>query len=130
MFFRPYNGELEGSGLERKLCLPTPILPCGNVPAGFKGYAVNFINQTDHNITSATGHGLRETLFYRLFGETQVYETRKDMISARSCIKHGAVSLDGGIIKENGIISLGYGYVSFYSCTLALFLMIIKYFHP
>ena len=125
MFFRPYDGEFEGSALERKLSLPDPILPCGDVPAGFMGYAVNFIDLTDHNIINATGRGLRETLFYRLFGELQVYETRRDMINARSCIRHGAISLDGGIIKENGIISLGHGYVYF---SLALFLMIVKIF--
>ena len=63
-------------------------------------------------IKTKSGHGLRETLLYRLFGQLQVYQTKEDMIAARSCIKHGAVSLDGGILKENGLVSLGFRYIS------------------
>ena len=67
----------------------------------------------DHLRTrTAAGHGLRETVLYRLLGEVQVYETRECMLEARRCIKHGAVSLDGGILRENGVISLGYGSLS------------------
>lgn len=79
------------------------------------------VNLDDHHmhIRTSAGNGLRETLLYRLFGELQVYKTRKDMIEARTCIRHGAVSLDGGILKENGIISLGCGYV-FQWCWLLL----------
>ncbi|KAI7749942.1 hypothetical protein M8C21_002600, partial [Ambrosia artemisiifolia] len=62
----------------------------------------------DHVDTKTeSGCGLRETLFYRLFGETQVYETRDDMKRAISCIKDGAVSMDGGILRGNGAVSLG-----------------------
>lgn len=91
--------------------LPNPRLANGGIPPGFIGYAVNLINldMNDIQARSSFGHGLRETLFYNLFGELQVYETRKEMFAARACIKHGAVSLDGGILKENGIISLGFG---------------------
>lgn len=90
-----------------------PLLPTGQVPPGFLGYAVNLINIDVHCIDTRTnrGHGLRETLFYLLFGELQVYETRESMKGACSCIKHGAVSLDGGIMKGNGVLSLGIGYV-------------------
>ncbi|KAK7850486.1 structural maintenance of chromosomes flexible hinge domain-containing protein gmi1 [Quercus suber] len=108
---RPYSGKYERSDPQRKLALPYPTLPRGNVPRGFIGYAVNMIDlDIDHLHTrTAAGHGLRETVLYRLLGEVQVYETRECMLEARRCIKHGAVSLDGGILRENGVISLGYG---------------------
>ena len=114
LFGRPYSGKYEGSDPQRKLALPYPTLPRGNVPRGFIGYAVNMIDlDIDHLHTrTAAGHGLRETVLYRLLGEVQVYETRECMLEARRCIKHGAVSLDGGILRENGVISLGYGSLS------------------
>ncbi|XP_024438485.2 structural maintenance of chromosomes flexible hinge domain-containing protein GMI1 isoform X2 [Populus trichocarpa] len=108
---RPYTGELECGDPQRKLKLQDPTLQCGNVPSGFIGYAANMINidTRDMNISTASGYGLRETLFYRLFGELQVYDTKEHMNEAGACIKHGAVSLDGGInrVTENGIMSLG-----------------------
>lgn len=58
----------------------------------------------------AAGHGLRETLFYHLFGKLQVYETKEFMKEAYPCVTtDGAVSLDGGIIRGNGVLSLGHG---------------------
>lgn len=39
-----------------------------------------------------------------------MYETREEMENARNCITHGAVSLDGGILRKNGMISLGFRY--------------------
>ncbi|XAR52204.1 hypothetical protein NMG60_11020146 [Bertholletia excelsa] len=103
---RPYKGKLSREG---KLALPDPILQSGNIPSGYLGYAVNMVNLDVCHLHTRTnaGHGLRETLFYCLFGELQVYETREAMKMAKACIKHGAVSLDGGIIRGNGIISLG-----------------------
>lgn len=84
------------------------------MPAGFVGYAINMIKLDDNYLdTTAGGHGLRETLFYRLFGELQVYDTRENMKDARAYAKHGAVSLDGGILRENGFLSLGCWYCSF-----------------
>ncbi|XP_059434267.1 structural maintenance of chromosomes flexible hinge domain-containing protein GMI1 [Corylus avellana] len=108
---RPYTGEFEGSGPQRKLALPHPTFPSGSVPIGFIGYAVNMIDlDIDFLCTrAAAGHGLRETLFYCLLGEVQVYETWEYMLEARHCIKHGAVSLDGGILRDNGVVSLGFG---------------------
>ncbi|KAL9436957.1 hypothetical protein AB3S75_022908 [Citrus x aurantiifolia] len=108
---RPYSGKFGSNDPQRKLALPAPTLPKGNIPAGFVGYAVNMVNLDDHHmhIRTSAGNGLRETLLYRLFGKLQVYKTRKDMIEAHTCIRHGAVSLDGGILKEDGIISLGCG---------------------
>ncbi|KAM0881716.1 hypothetical protein ACQ4PT_032768 [Festuca glaucescens] len=44
----------------------------------------------------------------RLFGELQVYETRDDMWQAIRHLKNGAISLDGGIIKGDGMLILGY----------------------
>ena len=108
MFCRPYTGELS-SDPERKLALPDPTLPSGNIPSGYLGHAVNMISLEFHHLqTTTASHGLRETLFYCLFGELQVYETRENMKMAKACIKHGAVSLDGGIMRGNGVLSLGH----------------------
>lgn len=85
------------------------------MPIGFLGYAVNMIDLDDHHLQkrTASGHGLRETVLFSLFRKLQVYETREYMVAARACIEDGAVSLDGGIIRESGMISLGYGYIIF-----------------
>ncbi|XP_039172799.1 structural maintenance of chromosomes flexible hinge domain-containing protein GMI1-like isoform X1 [Eucalyptus grandis] len=106
----PYRGEIEGCDPQRKLAFPHPTLPSGEIPPGFMGYAVNMVDiDFDHLATRTTeGLGLRETLFYRLFGKLQVYDTREHMKQACVCIDHGAVSLDGGIIREDGLISLGF----------------------
>ncbi|KAL8049446.1 hypothetical protein ABFX02_06G021100 [Erythranthe guttata] len=90
--------------------LKMPSLPNGIIPQGFLGYAVNMINIDASYLQwrTTSGHGLRETLFYRLFGELQVYKDRECMMNARSCIQDGAVSLDGGIIRGNGLLSLGH----------------------
>ncbi|CAO2038617.1 unnamed protein product, partial [Urochloa humidicola] len=60
------------------------------------------------NITTKHGYGLRETLFYSLFGELQVYDTRKNMFQAKDYFNGGAISLDGGVIKGKGKLLLGY----------------------
>ncbi|KAL9250225.1 Structural maintenance of chromosomes flexible hinge domain-containing protein [Drosera capensis] len=103
--FIEYNGQI-------RLALTDPILPTGTTARGFLGYAVNMIDiAIDHLGTkTAAGHGLRETLFYRLFGKLQVYETKESMKEAYPCVTtDGAVSLDGGIIRGNGVLSLGHG---------------------
>lgn len=125
MYCRPYTGDFEGSDPQRKLALPDPVLPSGIAPDGFLGYAVNMVDLDIHHLHTVTsaGHGLRETLFYCLFGELQVYKTREDMLAARSCIKHGAISLDGGILKQSGVISFGVGYLSF-SLSFCWFLLV------
>ncbi|XP_042000255.1 protein DEFECTIVE IN MERISTEM SILENCING 3-like isoform X3 [Salvia splendens] len=51
---------------------------------------------------------LRETLFYNLFLNLQVYKSREEMQNARSSITTGAISLDGGLIKSPGIFTLGH----------------------
>ncbi|KAL3838064.1 hypothetical protein ACJIZ3_022655 [Penstemon smallii] len=97
---------------EKPLPLKKPTLPDGSsTPQGFLGYAVNMISIEPSLLHWRTnsGHGLRETLFYRLFGELQVYKNRNFMKMAHSCIKlDGAVSLDGGIIRGNGLVSFGH----------------------
>ncbi|WOG90862.1 hypothetical protein DCAR_0310108 [Daucus carota subsp. sativus] len=108
---RPYEGDYDSGDPQRMLLLPNTTLPNGNCPPGFIGYAVNMIYLDANQLYTRTcgGKGLRETLFYHLLGEVQVYKTRESMIKAleKSCIQHGAVSLDGGIIRGNGVISLG-----------------------
>lgn len=106
---RPYVGGFVANNPQRKLALPKPQLPNGECPHGFIDYAVNMINLDKRNLLSLTtgGHGLRETLFYSLFSRLQVYKTRADMLLAIPCINGGAVSLDGGMIKECGVFALG-----------------------
>ncbi|KAI3880902.1 hypothetical protein MKX03_032727 [Papaver bracteatum] len=102
----PYSGESKSNDPQKKLDL---IDPPGETPSGFLGYAVNMVNidiQHLHTQTSK-GYDLRQTLFYNLFGEVQVYGTRKHMSQAHGYIKDGAISLDGGIIKGRGVVALG-----------------------
>lgn len=94
---------------QRRLDLLKPKLPNGECPPGFIGFAVNMINVECANLfyLTASGHGLRETLFYNLFSHLQVYKTREDMFAAIPFINEGAISLDGGIIKATGFFLLG-----------------------
>lgn len=106
---RPYVGKRIAGDPQRRLDLPNPKLPNGEYPPGFLGYAVNLIQIDPAYLLCVTayGYGLRETLFYSLFSQLQVYKTRVDMISALPCITDGAVSLDGGILRKTGIFTLG-----------------------
>ncbi|CAN1250771.1 Structural maintenance of chromosomes flexible hinge domain-containing protein GMI1 [Linum perenne] len=95
------------------LKLDPPTMPNGETRPGFLGYAVNMVDIDRNHMGTRTagGHGLRETLFYHLFGKLQVYETRELMYNARDrchISKDGAVSLDGGILRANGVASLGH----------------------
>nr|GMC96422.1 protein DEFECTIVE IN MERISTEM SILENCING 3-like isoform X1 [Ipomoea batatas] len=76
---------LENLRFGRRLDLLKPKLPNGESPPGFIGFAVNMINVDSMN----------------------VYNTRLEMLRALPCISRGAVSLDGGMIKRDGIFSLG-----------------------
>ncbi|XP_074380621.1 structural maintenance of chromosomes flexible hinge domain-containing protein GMI1-like isoform X2 [Apium graveolens] len=120
---RPYEGDYNRGDPQRMLLLPNPTLPNGNSPPGFIGFAVNMIYLDANHLYTRTsgGKGLRETLFYHLLGEVQVYKTRETMKKSleKSCIQHGAVSLDGGIIRGNGVISLGRGKPSIHFPVLA-----------
>ena len=91
------------------MAIPKPGFPNEKCPPGFIDYAVNMLYLDSNNLSFVTssGHGLRETLFYSLFSGLQVYRTRNEMMSALPCIGEGAVSLDGGMIKKNGMLALG-----------------------
>lgn len=106
---RPYAGEFVADDPQMRLDLFKPRLPGGESPPGFIGLAVNMINIDNANLycVTADGHGLRETLFYNLFSGLQVYRTRADMLQALPCIRDGAISLDGGMVKTNGVFCLG-----------------------
>ncbi|KAE9591643.1 hypothetical protein Lalb_Chr20g0120921 [Lupinus albus] len=106
---RPFVGGTVANDPQRKLAIPKPRLPNGECPAGFLDYAVNMLHLDSSNLSflTASGHGLRETLFYGLFSRVQVYKTRKQMLNALPCIGDGALSLDGGIIRKSGFFSLG-----------------------
>ncbi|XP_062162657.1 protein DEFECTIVE IN MERISTEM SILENCING 3-like isoform X3 [Alnus glutinosa] len=108
-FHRPYVGGFVAGDPQRRLDLIKPRLPNGECPSGFLGFAVNMINMDNTNLfcLTASGHGLRETLFYNLFSRLQVYRTRAEMLLALPCISDGALSLDGGMIKSTGVFSLG-----------------------
>ncbi|KAK2453121.1 En/Spm transposon [Trifolium repens] len=107
---------------QRRLSMLDPVLRNRGTPAGFMGYAVNMIDLDSHHLRTRTKHGdgLRQTVLFSLFKKLQVYETRESMMAALPCIgEDGAVSLDGGIIRENGILSLGHGNPSIYfPCTM------------
>ncbi|XP_042000253.1 protein DEFECTIVE IN MERISTEM SILENCING 3-like isoform X1 [Salvia splendens] len=107
---RPYAGALIADDPQRRLNLLKPRLINGETPPGFLGFAVNMIkidNSYLHPIFKS-GHSLRETLFYNLFLNLQVYKSREEMQNARSSITTGAISLDGGLIKSPGIFTLGH----------------------
>ncbi|KAK6135216.1 hypothetical protein DH2020_031061 [Rehmannia glutinosa] len=95
---RPYAGELIADDPQRRLDLLKPRLISGETPPGFLGFAVNMVTIDHTNLygISKNGHSLRETLFYNLFSNLQVYRSREDMLKALSYITHGAISLDGG----------------------------------
>ncbi|KAI3917398.1 hypothetical protein MKW98_027317, partial [Papaver atlanticum] len=106
---RPYVGDIVSDDPQRKLALTKPRLPNGECPSGFLGFAVNMINLDCSYLSylTASGIGLRETLFYNLFSRVQVYRTRADMLLALPFICDGALSLDGGIIRSAGMLVLG-----------------------
>ncbi|KAK9060856.1 hypothetical protein SSX86_018036 [Deinandra increscens subsp. villosa] len=106
---RPYVGEFIPSDAQNRLALLKPKLPNGESPQGFLGFAVNMIHLDVAHLLPLTsdGHGLRETLFYNLFSRLQVYKTRAHMLQALPFLSHGAVSLDGGLIRSNGVIVFG-----------------------
>ncbi|MED6180170.1 hypothetical protein PIB30_007676 [Stylosanthes scabra] len=107
--FRPFVGGFVVDDPQKKLAIPKPRFPSEECPAGFIDYAVNMLYLDSNNLSFVTssGHGLRETLFYGLLSGLQVYRTRNEMICALPCINEGAVSLDGGMIKKNGMFVLG-----------------------
>lgn len=108
--YSPWMGGLVENDPQRKLAMDDPKSPDGDPLPGFKGYAVNVIHLGSEELTIQTysGHGLRETLFYDLFRNLQVYETQKHVEAARPFIDGcKAVSLDGFIVKKNRYIYIG-----------------------
>ncbi|KAK4734712.1 hypothetical protein R3W88_008973 [Solanum pinnatisectum] len=107
---RPYKRGVS-SDPQRELAIPHPTLSNRETPPGFLGYAVNmiFLPAEYLQFRTASGHGLRETLFYRLLGKLQVYKSREHLYMASSCIEDGAVSLDGGMMRGNGVVSASVG---------------------
>ncbi|KAM3319892.1 hypothetical protein P3S67_007092 [Capsicum chacoense] len=81
----------------------------GETAPGFVDFAVNIINIDIANLHCVTNScpGLRETLFYTLFSELQVYKTKANMLNALPLISDGAISLDGGIIKTRVVFAIG-----------------------
>lgn len=106
---RPYIGEFMPDDPQRRLALLKPKLPNGESPAGFLGFAVNMIHfdNAHANTLTTDGQGIRETLFYTLFSKLQVYRTRAHMLQALPFISDGAISLDGAIIRRNGVFAFG-----------------------
>lgn len=109
---RPFSGDFMIDDPQRKLLLHKPRLPSGEFPPGFLGFAVNMIHLDQANLSCLTagGHGLRETLFYSLFSQLQVFKTRAELRNAIPLINDGAVSLDGSILRPNGSFCLGNRY--------------------
>ncbi|XP_051121824.1 protein DEFECTIVE IN MERISTEM SILENCING 3 [Andrographis paniculata] len=107
---RPYAGQLIDGDPQQRLDLLKPKTIDGESPLGFLGFAVNMISidPSDLYCLNKTGQCLRETLFYNLFSNLQVYKTREDMLKAHPLITHGAISLDGGVIRSPGVFSLGH----------------------
>lgn len=106
---RPFVGGFVADDPQKKLALPKPRLPNGECPPGFLDYAVNMIHLDSKYLSFLTpcGFGLRETLFYGIFSRLQIYKTRTEMLLALPCIRDGALSLDGGMIKKCGMFALG-----------------------
>ena len=95
-----------------------PQKPLNIVPAskpgqerlvGSLGYAVNMIHLNEDllKIRILGVHGLRESLFYVLFGYLEVFDSTNNMLRARNSIRTTAVSLDGGLIRKKNQYELG-----------------------
>ncbi|KAL0890596.1 hypothetical protein Bca101_014579 [Brassica carinata] len=106
---RTWSGLVENDP-QRRLAIVNPCLDNGDPIPGFKGYAVNMIELALGDLDIVTsGHGLRETLFYGLFGDLQVYETGKDFEAALPYLSGvDAVSLDGDIKIRDRYMFSGY----------------------
>lgn len=103
------NGNELASDSQNLDSLQEPTLLNGSTPHGFLGYAVRLVNMeaVHSHGTRKNDLSTRQTLLCCLFGELQVYENKQCMKMARACIRDGAISLDGGIMKRNGLISFG-----------------------
>lgn len=66
-------------------------------------------------------YGLRESLFFVLFGYLEVFDTTNNMFRARNSIRTNAVSLDGGLIRARNQFDLGSRYDFYVLATLCTF---------
>lgn len=98
---RIYDQGQDRNHPQEVLKMEGPKLRNGVAPEGFMGYAVNFLHLNNEHL------GLRASLFYNLFKELQVYETRKQLYNARDVLTCGGISLDGGLIRERGSEDFG-----------------------
>ncbi|MCO5578062.1 hypothetical protein L7F22_031900 [Adiantum nelumboides] len=98
---RLYIEGLEESDLQKLLKLVQRKLIDGSVSRGFSGYAVNFVQLNEEH------GGLRESPFYSLLKELQVYDTRRNLFSAKSALTAGGTSLDGSMVQERGCEDFG-----------------------
>ncbi|KAF6174683.1 hypothetical protein GIB67_008738 [Kingdonia uniflora] len=106
---RPYVGDFVANDPQRRLAFLKSRLPTGECPYGFLGFLVNMIDLESINLSCLTinCHGLREALFYSLFSRVQVYKTRSEIQLALPCISEGALSLNGEMVRSNGVLALG-----------------------
>ncbi|KAG0563617.1 hypothetical protein KC19_8G045600 [Ceratodon purpureus] len=75
---------------------------------GSLGYAVNMIHLNDDQLKiRILGRGLRESLFFVLFGYLEVFDTTNNMLRAWKNIRTTAVSLDGGLIRKRNQYEMG-----------------------
>jgi len=96
---------------QRLLNIGPVIKPGSERLVGSLGYAVNMIHLNEEQLSiRVAGHGLRESLFFMLFGYLEVFDTTNNMIRARENIRTTAVSLDGGLIRARNQFELGSRY--------------------
>ncbi|MCO5604845.1 hypothetical protein L7F22_059019 [Adiantum nelumboides] len=98
---RLYTEGLEESDLQKLLKVDWSKLIDGSMPSGFLGYAVNFLQLNEEH------GGLRGSLFYSLLKELQVYDTRRNLFSAKSALTAGGTSLNGSVVRERGCEDFG-----------------------
>ena len=94
---------------------PQKLLNMGPIdkrPKGSQGYAVNMIQLDQEQLATRISrhHGLRESLFFKLFGFLEVFDTTENMMNAESThsLTSSALSLDGGLIRAKNVVELGF----------------------
>ncbi|KAH7428834.1 hypothetical protein KP509_09G020000 [Ceratopteris richardii] len=108
---KPYDGDLDEVHAQRLLNIEQPSCN-GLVPEGFLGYAVNLLHVNDEHlnfrIQNGNHGGLRGSLLYNLLKDLQVYDSRKNLLKAKGVLKTGGLSLDGGVVREEGCEDFGH----------------------
>lgn len=96
---------------QKRLNFGDTFIPGSNRPSGSLGYAVNLIhlNEDQLKIRVFKFFGLRESLFFLLFGYLEVFDTTVNMLKAQKeqSITSPAVALDGGIIRAKNEFEFG-----------------------